>query len=134
MDIAQNWPVSLEAQFLGSTSTRNQKTGNICTPGTTVSYKGVPSNQHCINSSSKFYYGDQWVTIDIIVHGGKDIYHVIDGDTIMTYSDPLIGGNLLPEDYPVPVGTRLTEGYIALQGEGQGIDFRKVELLILKED
>ncbi len=134
MDIMQNWPVSLEAQFLGSTSTRNQKTGNICTPGTAVSYMGEPSSQHCINSSSDYYYDDQWVTIDIVVHGGKEVYHLIAGDTIMHYTDPVIGGNLLPENYPVPTGTKLTDGYIALQGEGQGIDFRKVELLILDDD
>lgn len=134
MDIMQNWPVSLEAQFLGSTSTRKQKTGNICTPGTTISYVGKATSQHCINSTSDYYYDDQWVTIDIVVHGGKEVYHLIAGETIMHYTDPLIGGNLLPEDYPVAVGTRLTEGYVALQGEGQGIDFRKVELLILNDE
>jgi hypothetical protein len=133
MDIKQNWPVSLEAQLLGSTETRKQKTANICTPGTTIMLKGTQTEQHCINSSSKYYNDGEWVTLDIIVHGGKDIYHVIDGDTVMAYSHPLIGGNLLPENYPVPVGTLLVDGYIALQGEGQPVDFRKVELKVLKE-
>jgi enterochelin esterase family protein len=131
MDIKQNWPVSLEAQLLGSTSTRNQKTANICTPGTTVSYKGSQSSQHCINSTSKNYYDGEWVTLDIIVHGGKDIYHVIEGDTVLAYSNPLVGGYLLPEGYPIPEGTLLEEGYIALQGEGQPIEFRKVDIMIL---
>lgn len=133
MDVIQNWPVSIETQLLGSTAKLKQKTANICTPGTTVYYNGLPTNQHCINSTSKYYYDGEWVILDIIVHGGKDIYHIIDGDTVLAISRPQIGGNLLPEDYPVPTGTVLEDGYIALQGEGQPIDFRRVELKILDE-
>jgi hypothetical protein len=133
MEISQNWPVSLEAQLLGSTDSVKQRTANICTPGTLVSYKGLPSNEHCISSDSKYYYDGQWVTLDIIVHGGKAVYHVIEGDTVLAYSDPKIGGYLLPENYAVPEGTLLEDGYIALQAEGQNIDFRKVELKILDE-
>jgi hypothetical protein len=133
MEISQNWPVSLEAQLLGSTDSVKQKTANICTPGTLVSYKGLPSSEHCISSDSKYYYDGQWVTLDIIVHGSKAVYHVIEGDTVLAYSDPKIGGYLLPKNYPVSEGTLLEDGYIALQAEGQNIDFRKVELKILDE-
>jgi hypothetical protein len=132
LDIKQNWPVSLEAQLLGSTDTRKQKTANICTPGTTVSIDGTPTSQHCINSTSKNYNDGQWVTLDIIVHGGKNVYHVIEGDTVLAYSNPLIGGYLLPQGYPLPEGTPLEDGYIALQGEGQPVEFRKVELKYIK--
>ena len=133
MDILQNWPVSLEAQLLGSTDSVKQKTASVCTPGTYVSYKGQPTNEHCISSLSKYYYDGQWVTLEIIVHGSKAIYHVIDGDTVLAYSDPKVGGFLLPENYPVKEGTLLEDGYIALQAEGTPIDFRKVELKILDE-
>jgi hypothetical protein len=133
MDINQNWPVSIETQLLGSTAKLKQRTANICTPGTTVYLKGQPTDQHCINSNSKYYYDGEWVVLDIVVHAGKSISHVIDGDTVLTVSKPQIGGYLLPENYPVPVGTVLTDGYIALQGEGQPIDFRRVELKILNE-
>jgi hypothetical protein len=133
MDILQNWPVSLEAQLLGSTDSIKQKTASVCTPGTYVSYKGMPSNEHCISSLSKYYNDGQWITLDIIVHGSKAIYHVINGDTILAYSDPKVGGFLLPENYPVPDGSLLEDGYIALQAEGTPIDFRKVELKILDE-
>ncbi len=133
MDVSQNWPVSLEAQLLGSTEKLKQLTANICTPGTTISFKGSQTEEHCINSTSKYYYDNQWVALDIIVHGGKSIYHVIDGDTVLAYTNPQIGGMLLPENYPVPSGTSLEEGYIALQAEGTPIDFRKVELKILDE-
>jgi hypothetical protein len=133
MDVSQNWPVSIETQLLGSTEKLNQKTANICTPGTSVWYKGAPTDQHCISSTSKYYYGDAWVTLDIIVLGGKTISHVIEGDTVLVISKPQIGGYLLPENYPLPAGTLLEDGYIALQAEGQNIDFRKVELKILNK-
>ncbi|MFN8254402.1 MAG: family 16 glycoside hydrolase [Bacteroidales bacterium] len=134
MDIAQNWPVSLEAQILGSTSKLKQLTANICTPGTTVFYNETQSEEHCINSTSKYYYDNEWVTMDIIVHGSREIIHVINGDTVLKYSNPKVGGFLLPENYPVASGTLLNDGYIALQAEGQPIEFRKVELKILNED
>ncbi|NEW81988.1 MAG: DUF1080 domain-containing protein [Mariniphaga sp.] len=133
-DILQNWPVSLEAQLLGSTPKLKQLTANICTPGTTVFYNGAFTEEHCISSTSKNYYDGEWVTLDIIVHGGKSVYHVIDGDTVLAYTKPQIGGMLLPENYPVPSGTSLEDGYIALQAEGTPIDFRKVELKILNEN
>jgi len=134
MDILQNWPVSLEAQLLGSTEKQEQLTANICTPGTTISYNGAQTEEHCINSTSKYYYDNQWVTLDIIVHGGKSIYHVIDGDTVLVYSEPNVGGFLVPENYTVSEGTLLEDGYIALQAEGTPIDFRNIKLKKLDEN
>jgi hypothetical protein len=134
VDIEQNWPVSIEVQLLGSTDSVKQKTANICTPGTTVFYKGAFTNEHCISSTSKSYYDNEWVNLDITVHGGKTISMVIDRDTVLTVSHPQIGGFLLPENYQVPMGTVLVDGWIALQAEGTNIDFRKVELKILDEN
>lgn len=133
MDISQNWPVSLECQILGSTATVKQRTASVCTPGTTVYINGVLSNEHCISSTSKYYNDGEWVNLDIIVHGSKAIYHVVNGDTVLYYSKPQIGGMLLPEHYSLPEGTVLEDGYIALQAEGQPIDFRRVDLKILHE-
>jgi hypothetical protein len=133
MDIKQNWPVSIEVQLLGSTDSVKQKTANICTPGTTVYYKGSFTNEHCVSSTSKYYYDNEWVNLEIIVHIGKTISMVIDRDTVLVVSRPQIGGFLLPENYPVATGTVLENGYIALQAEGTNIDFRKVELQILEE-
>jgi len=131
MGIAQYWPVSLETQLLGSTDSVKQRTGNLCTPGTTICVKGKRTMDHIIPSTSKYYYDNEWVTIEIIVDGAKSISHVIEGDTILTCSMPQIGGNLLPVNYPVPNGTLIESGFIALQAEGQSIDFRKVELMKL---
>lgn len=133
MGTNQYWPVSLETQLLGSTDSLQQRTANLCTPGTTICWKGKMTEEHIIPSTSKYYYGDQWVTVEIIVDGAKSISHVIEGDTVLTVSKPQIGGFLLPENYPIPVGAIIDSGYISLQGEGQPIDFRKIELMKLDE-
>jgi hypothetical protein len=51
------------------------------------------------------------------------------------YKQPFSYYHLVVENYDPALwqeGKRLTEGYIALQSEGQPIDFRKVELLNLE--
>lgn len=128
MDINQNWPVSVEVQMLGSTDSVKQTTANICTPGTTVYYKDQPTSEHCIHSSSKYFYDGEWVNLDIVVQGGKTITNIVNGDTVLVCSKPQIGGFLLPENYPLPEGTLLEDGYIALQSEGQPLEFRRVDL------
>ncbi len=87
--------------------------------------------QHCVSSSSKTYHGDEWVAVEMEVRGDELIRHVIDGETVIAYSKPQIGGDNKAEDYPVPDETPLSEGYIALQAESHPIEFRKVELLDL---
>ena len=131
MGISQNYPVSLEVQLLGSSDSLQQHTANLCTPGTTIYWTGNYTEQHIIPSTSKYYYGDRWVTVEIIVDGAKQISHVMENDTVLTVSKPQIGGSLLPDNYPVPVGTIINKGYIALQAEGQPIDFKKIELMNL---
>lgn len=129
MGIDQYWPVSLETQLLGSTDSVQQRTGNLCTPGTTIFFKGAKTEEHIIPSTSKYYFDNEWVTIEIVVNGSKSICHVMEGDTVLNCSKPQIGGFLLPDNYPVPVGTVISDGYIALQAEGQPIEFRKIELM-----
>lgn len=133
MDITENWPVSTEIQLLGCTDKLKQTTGNICTPGTTISVKGTPTTGHCINANSKYFYNNEWVNLDIVVHSGKEIINIVNGDTVLVTSEPRIGGMLLPENYPLPEGTLLKDGYIALQAEGQPIDFRNIKLKILDD-
>lgn len=133
MDITENWPVSIEVQLLGCTDKLKQITANICTPGTTISINGKPTNEHCISSSSKYYNNGEWVSLDIIVRSGKEIINIVNGDTVMVCSEPKVGGYLLPENYPIAEGTLLEDGYIALQAEGQPIDFRKVAIKYLDD-
>lgn len=131
----QNWPISVEVQFLGGLGDgRPRPTGNMCSPGTDVVYQGRIDPRHCIESGSKTYDGDQWVRAEAIVLGDSLITHLINGDTVLQYTSPQIGGNVV-ENYDPAIkqdGTLLKGGYIALQSEGQGIDFRNVELLNLE--
>ena len=62
--------------------------------------------------------------------GDSIIHHIVNGDTVMTYRKPVIGGEL-PESYLEYDGLALTEGYISLQAESAPTEFRKVELLNL---
>lgn len=129
MLIDQDFPVSIEAQFLGGNGVDERPTLNVCTPGTHIVMNGELITQHCTNSKSKTYHGDVWVTAEFVVRGSEVIHHIIDGDTVLTYHKPQVGGAY--EGYPVPEGTLLEEGYISLQAESHPVDFRKVELLKL---
>ena len=130
----QDWPISIEMQFLGGFGDgKPRPTGNMCSPGTNIVFKGKLDTRHCIESSSKTYDGDQWVRAELIVLGDSLITHIINGDTVLQYSKPQIGGGVATNYDPAikQDGKILKEGFIALQSEGQPIDFRKVELLNL---
>ena len=103
---------------------------NMCSPGTDVVYKGKVSPDHCINSTSKTYDGEQWVKGELIVQGNKLITHIINGDTVLQYSRPTIGGGVAHGYDPKykQDGKLLSSGFIALQSEGQPVDFRNIEI------
>jgi hypothetical protein len=134
MLVDQDFPVSIEAQLLGGDGASERPTMNVCTPGTNIVIDTTLITQHCTNSTSKTFNGDVWVTAELVVYGDSLIYHLVNGDTVLTYSKPQIGGTNKPADYPVPDGTMLKEGYIALQAESHPTEFRKVELLDLSKD
>lgn len=131
----QNWPISVEVQFLaGLSDGRPRPTGNMCSPGTDVVYNGRVDPRHCINSSSKTYAPGQWVRVEALVLGDSVVKHIVDGDTVLVYSKPQMGGGVV-EGYDPALwqpGKPLTSGYVALQSEGQPVDFRKAELLNLE--
>lgn len=144
----QTFPVSLEMQFLGGLGSGTRATGNLCSPGTIADIKGKLAMAHCINSSSKTYEGDQWVKGEAIVYADSIVYHIIEGDTVLTYTNTRVGGgftspannsfeaaHFTPESaaaWRKLDNTPLKEGYIAFQSESHAIDFRKIELLPLK--
>ena len=129
----QDFPISIEVQLLGGFG-KPRTTANLCTPGTNVEMDGKLVTRHCINSKSKTYEGDQWVRVEVLAHGNELIRHIVEGETVLEYTKPQIGGgNVNPVDPAVKVdGTQLTGGYISLQAETAPIDFRKVELLNLE--
>jgi hypothetical protein len=129
----QDFPISVELQLLGGLSDgRARTTANMCSPGTEVDVNGTPVRGHCLNSSSQTYDGDQWVTMEAIVRGGS-ITHIVNGDTVLTYTNARVGGgNVAGHDPAAKVdGTPLTSGYIALQSEGHPVEFRRVVIRAL---
>ena len=132
----QNWPISVEMQFLaGLNDGQPRPTGNMCSPGTDIVYEGKVYDGHCLNSSSKTYDKNEWVRAELIVLGDSLITHIINGDTVLQYSKPTMGGGVVngyDSTLWVP-GKALNSGFIALQSEGQPIDFRRVELRNLKK-
>jgi len=129
----QDFPISIEVQLLGGTD-GERTTCNLCTPGTNVVFDGKLDTRHCINSTSKTYYGDQWVTAEVEVFGDSLIRHYVNGEKVLEYTQPQIGGgNVSPFDPAVKKdGLLLKEGTISLQSESHPVEFRKVELLNLK--
>jgi hypothetical protein len=135
MEKDQDFPVSIEVQLLGGDSIGERSTANLCTPGTNVVMNGNLILTHCITSTSKTFRGDEWVTAEVEVHGSEVIRHMVNGEKVIEYNLPQLDERdgsfqkLLPAD-----GNKiLSRGSISLQSESHPIDFRKVEVKILKE-
>ena len=129
----QDFPISIEAQILGGDGKNERHTSNVCTPGTTVYMNNKLMTQHCIDSKSKTYAGDQWVTVEFLVLADSLIEHTIDNQVVLSYTKPQIGGGSVSNFDPKVKqdGKALTEGYIALQSESHPIEFKSVKLFDL---
>lgn len=131
MPSAQDFPISVEFQFLGGLSNgRSRSTGNMCSPGTEVTIGGTQARGHCVNSSSPTFDGDQWVRAEAIVRGDSAMTFVVNGDTVLRLTNPRVGGGNVAGFDPAAKrdSTVLGAGYIALQSEGHPIEFRVVRL------
>jgi len=130
----QDFPISIEVQLLGGTGSGERPTANLCTPGTHVVMAGKLVTQHCVQSSSPTFHGDEWVRVEARVLGSERIEHIVNGQTVLVYEKPQIGGGNVNNYDPAVKqdGMLLSEGYIALQSESHPIEFRKVELLPLE--
>jgi hypothetical protein len=131
----QDWPISIEYQMLaGRDDNKPRPTGNMCSPGTDVFYDGKLDDRHCINSSSDTFKLDEWIKGELIVYGDSRIIHKVNGETVLEYAQPQIGGGVVSgHDPDIKIdGKPLTEGYIALQAEGQGIEFRNIKIKALE--
>lgn len=134
MGVDQDFPISIEVQYLGGSGSGERSTANLCTPGTNVVMDGELVTQHCINSSSKTYNGDQWVTNEVLVLGDSLFRHFVNGEQVLEYQQPQMGGGSVSNiKEGVKMDGKLLEGgYISLQSESHPVEFRKVELLNLK--
>lgn len=126
----QDFPISIEGQFLGGNGTDERTTSNLCTPGTNVVVNNELFTPHCLSSTSKTYHGDQWVTAEFLVLGDSVIQHIMDKEVVLEYFKPQIGGGSVSNHNPdvKQDGKLLDKGFIYLQSESHPLDFRKVEL------
>ena len=131
MRLDQEFPVSVEVQLLDGFG---RPTANLCTPGTNVEMNGRLHRQHCTNSTSKKFDGEQWVQVEVRVDE-SGVRHFINGEEVLAYTRPQLdssdpdGKALLEKRKGEAV---LTEGWIALQGESHPVDFRNIEIMPLK--
>lgn len=127
----QDWPISVEYQMLAEEEPgKARPTGNICSPGTEVFYQGEMDPRHCINSSSPTFQWGEWVKADLIVYGDSLVIHKVNGEIVLEYTKPQIGGGVANRYDPAQKadGKSLTQGYIGLQAEGQGVEFREIKI------
>ncbi len=132
MNRNQEFPVSAEVQLLGGAETGNRPTGNLCTPGTNVVMTDKLITQHCTNSTSETFRGDQWVKLEIEVHGHGKVIHRINGKEVLSYSEI----QLDPQDNdakPLIKDGKLaiSGGSISLQSESHPVEFRNIEIKVL---
>lgn len=118
VDLLGHFPVSIECQLLG-----NAVTANACQINTIINVNGKEAGERNIYSNSSDYRSDEWVHLEIVVLADSIVHHIVEGDTVLTYSNLRLAKD----------GTPLKEGYIALQAESQPVEFRNIQLLQLEE-
>jgi hypothetical protein len=134
MGTDQDFPVSIEVQFLGGNGRNKRPTANVCTPGTNIVMGGKLITRHCTDSTSKTYHGDQWVTVEVEAHGNGVIKHIVDGQTVLEYEQPQLDESDADGRRLIKGGEKMLQGgTISLQSESHPIEFRKVEILPLPQ-
>ncbi|MDG3003729.1 3-keto-disaccharide hydrolase [Paludisphaera mucosa] len=130
----QDFPSSLEIQFLGGGERGERPTANVCSPGTVYAMGGKLITQHCTDSKSKTFRGDQWVTVEVECHGFGPIKNYVNGELVMEYEKPQLDANDPQSARLIKDGRKdLAGGWIALQAESHPVEFRKVEIMLLDE-
>jgi len=137
----QLFPVSMEVQFLADEGKGPRATGNMCSPGTNVEIDGKLVTQHIVKSTAPTFSPDEWVKVEVEVHGSREVIHRINGQEVLRYQRPQLDPNegekqrqssvqrLLAAGVPL----LLDSGHLALQAEGHPVWFRNIELLPLEK-
>jgi hypothetical protein len=136
MSLDQEFPVSIESQLLGGNGSDPRTTANVCTPGTNMVMAGELILRHCTNSSSATYHGDEWVTVELEVHGSDSLIHRVNGVQVFELQDMQLDDRDADAQALIQQGAELIlkEGYVALQAESHPTQFRKIELLPLASE
>lgn len=134
MSVEQEWPVSMEMQFLCTDTKAGRQTGNVCPPGTHLEFNGKLNTAHIIEAhDSSLSPMDEWIAAEIEVHGNDLVIHRINGREVLRYARPQLdpgdpdARRLLAMGAPL----QLASGHIALQAESQPVWFRNIRLKVL---
>lgn len=130
----QDFPVSIEVQLLGGDGKKQRPTANLCTPGTHVVIGGKLITRHITRSTSATYHGDQWVQVEVEVRGDEVIRHKVNGQNVLEYHKPQLDPGDKDAKKQIKNGRlALRSGYISLQSESHPVEFRRVELMKLRD-
>jgi hypothetical protein len=140
MGLRQPFPVSVEFQILGADGPGPRPTGSVCTPGVSITLGGVRQPVHCTTSSGPTIPNGTWTALELEVTPDGDVTEKINGVIVHRYAaialdpaDPMAAADarrLIAERGGVlPV----TEGYIALQSEGHPIEFRDIQVQVIRQ-
>jgi len=130
LGLNQAWPVSMEFQFLAAGATAGRQTGNVATPGTNLEQGGKLRTDHIVESTSKLFPLDEWVAVEVEVHGNDEVIHRVNGTEVLRYQRPQLDPRddsakaLLAAGAPL----QLSFGHIALQAESQPVWFRNIKI------
>jgi hypothetical protein len=128
MTKGQDFPNSIEVQLLGGSGKGKRPTANVCTPGTQYVMNNSVVKNHCMDSNSPTFNGDQWVRVEALVLGDSLVVHYVNGEEVLRYqrpqTDPVDGKE---------EGKLLKSGTISLQSESHPVEFRKVEIVNLEK-
>ena len=122
MKLKQTFPNCVEAQVLGDHPKKKRTTGSLYTIGGTYVFLNGEKVTDTFPSPFPSQPSDKWTTLEVEVRGGDKIIHYINGNKVLEY-----------EKLHMKSGEPLTRGYIALQAESHGTEFKSVELLQLEK-
>ena len=83
-----------------------------------------------LNASSKLFPVDEWVAVEVEVHGNDEVIHRVNGAEVLRYQRPQLDPRddsakaLLAAGAPL----QLSFGHIALQAESQPVWFRNIRI------
>ena len=134
MELDQKFPASLEMQFLADQGKGKRQTGNVCTPGTDLVYKGKPTKKHIVKSVGPTLAADEWVAVEVEVHGHEEIIYRVRNEEVLRYTRPSLDPKSKEAKPLLAQGANLelSHGHIALQAEAQRVWFRNIQIQPLR--
>lgn len=133
MTVEQLWPASMEFQFLAVGTKAGQQTGNACTPGTNLEINGKLTTAHIIEATGTLSTMDEWIAVEVEVHGNAEVVHRVNGVEVLRYQHPQLDPTDRDAQRLLALGAplQLSSGHIALQAESQPVWFRNIRLRTL---